>query len=430
MMPERETPTIPPNTLPMELGAIVGAEHVRPAAPDDSIDGVQPRYVVEPVSADEVARVLRFGSYAGLRLAPRGGGTKLAWGNPPRAVDLVLSTRRMGRVVEHAWGDMTATVEAGCTVVAMQQVLAEHGQRLALDPLWPERATIGGILATNDSGALRLRFGSLRDQIIGITVALPDGTLAKSGGKVVKNVAGYDLPKLLTGSLGSLGVITEAIFRLYPRPRQSRSLSFATPMPDSMNQLVLAILDSSLTPSGLQIRVEAAGPLYVDVQFESVVAAALDAQASQLLSLARGAEPIDAPPKVWRAREALWEGVEPALVCKLSVLPAQLGALLQSITRVATPLRLGWRLVAYAVGLGWLRLEGPNEQALLAALGVLRPELEAQDGSLAALWAPPEVKSRIDVWAASGDALPLMCRVKEQFDPRGTLNPGRFVGGI
>src|SRR5512146_1832754 len=210
-----------------QIERITGPEHVRAAGPEDAIDGVQPQKIVEPGTAEQVAEVLAVASGNGLAVAPRGGGSKLAWGNPPRSLDLVLSTRRMAHVVEHAWGDMTATVEAGCTVAEFQRVLAEHGQRLALDPLWPETATIGGMLATNDSGSLRVRFGSLRDLVIGVTLALADGTLATSGGKVVKNVAGYDLPKLATGSLGTLGVITRAIFRLYPVPKEVRTHSFA-----------------------------------------------------------------------------------------------------------------------------------------------------------------------------------------------------------
>ncbi len=209
-----------------ELASIVGADHLRTATAPDAVDGVPAQIVVEPGSADELARVLRCANAAGLSVVPRGGGTKLGWGNPPQGADLVLSTARLDQVLEHAWADMTATVEAGSTVGRFQQTLGEHRQRLALDPLWPERATIGGILATNDSGSFRVRFGALRDLIIGITLALPDGTLAKSGGKVVKNVAGYDLPKLATGSLGTLGVITQAIFRLYPLPHEVRSVNF------------------------------------------------------------------------------------------------------------------------------------------------------------------------------------------------------------
>jgi glycolate oxidase FAD binding subunit len=141
--------------------------------------------VIEPGTPEEVADALKIATGAGLRVMPRGGGTKMDWGNPPRSAELpsgelIFSMRRLNRVMEHAWGDMTATVEAGCTFQQFQQTLAEHGQRLALDPLWPEQATIGGILATNDSGPLRIRFGSLRDLIIGVTLALPDGTLASS----------------------------------------------------------------------------------------------------------------------------------------------------------------------------------------------------------------------------------------------------------
>jgi len=143
-------------------------------------------------------------------------------------MDLVLSTQGLNRVLEHAAGDMTCTVEAGCTITALRQVLARHGQRLALDPLWPDCATVGGVLATNDSGPLRQAFGSARDLLIGVTIALPDGTLARSGGKVVKNVAGYDLPKLMVGALGTLGVITQATFRLHPLPRESGTLVFAS----------------------------------------------------------------------------------------------------------------------------------------------------------------------------------------------------------
>ena len=168
----------PCETIRAVLESIVGADSLRQASPTDAVDSVLPQMVVEPGNTDELARVLAYANKANLRVAPRGGGTKLDWGNVPQAVNLIVSTRRLNRIVEHAWGDMTVTVEAGCTVSNLQQVLAEHNQRLALDPLWPTRATVGGILATNDSGPLRGQFGSLRDLIIGVTVALRNGTLA------------------------------------------------------------------------------------------------------------------------------------------------------------------------------------------------------------------------------------------------------------
>ncbi len=412
-----------------ELASIVGADHLRTASAVDAVDGVAAQMVVEPGSADELALVLRCANDAGLSVVPRGGGTKLGWGNPPRGADLVLLTARLDQVLEHAWADMTATVEAGCTVARFQKTLGEHGQRLALDALWPERATIGGILATNDSGSLRVRFGALRDLIIGITLALPDGTLAKSGGKVVKNVAGYDLPKLATGSLGSLGVITQAIFRLYPLPREVRSVSFTASSPETLSKLVLAVQDSKLAFTGLQLCAQLGGPPALAVRFEGTTGG-IEAQVRQMLQLAADARQVDSPQDPWSAREALWSGSEPALICKCGVLPSQLSTLCGVVGRVAEPLGLAWKVAAQAVGLAFMRLSGSQEQALPAAAAKLRSELEQLGGSLAALHCPPGVKKDIEVWGSTGDAQALMRRVKEQLDPNGTLNPGRFVGGI
>ena len=180
---------------------MVGPSHVRPIERSES---KQTQLLLEPGDAQEISAALKYANNSGLSVIPHGGSTKSSWGNPAERTDLLLSTARLDKVVEHAWADLTVTVQAGCTIAKLQNVLEQHGQRLALDPLWPDRATVGGVISTNDSGALRLRFGSIRDLIIGITLALPDGTLASSGGKVVKNVAGYDLPKLATGAFGTL----------------------------------------------------------------------------------------------------------------------------------------------------------------------------------------------------------------------------------
>ena len=417
-----------------DLRALVGAEHMRASMLADAVDDVLPQMVIEPGSPEEVARALKIATSAGLAVIPRGGATKMDWGNPPRGGEiqnggLILSTRRLNRVVEHAWGDMTATVEAACTFQQLQQTLAEHGQRLALDPLWPDQATIGGILATNDSGPLRIRFGSLRDLIIGITLALPDGTLAKSGGKVVKNVAGYDLPKLATGSFGTLGIITQAIFRLHPVPRESRTLSFSNTDSGTMNALVLAIQDCNMVPTGVQVRAGSSSTPEVDLRFEGT-AAGCEAQIEQTLRIASGARRIESPADVWNARSTLWSGAEPSVVCKFSLLPADLGTFLDLIRKASEPLQWPWRLVAQAVGVGYLRLEGNDTGALLNVLQDLRKNLETRGGSLVILRCPLEIKSKMDVWGSAGDALPLMRSIKAQFDPTGVLNPGRFIGGI
>src|SRR6266852_3551521 len=197
--------------------ALVGNEYLRAASAADAVAGVQPKLVIEPGTESELAEVLRLSNEAGLAVIPRGGGTKLGWGNPPARADLILSTARLTEIIEHAWADLTVSVEAGCTIQRLQETLAQHGQRLALDPLWPEKATVGGVLSTNDSGA-----------------------------KVVKNVAGYDLPKLVTGALGTLGVITRAVFRVHPLPRNTRAFSVSAADGGEMQQFVLAAQTSTL----------------------------------------------------------------------------------------------------------------------------------------------------------------------------------------
>src|SRR5215470_16789702 len=233
-------------TLRQKFVDILGAELLSAATTADNVSGIHPQLILEPANESQLVAALRLANESKVAVIPRGGGTKLEWGNPPVRANLILSTTRLNKILEHAWADLTVTAEAGCKVQALQETLAQHGQRLALDPLWPEKATIGGVLSTNDSGALRLRFGALRDLIIGVTVALPDGTLASSGGKVVKNVAGYDLPKLVTGALGTLGVITRAVFRLHPLPLNTRSFTISVGSPDEAQNVVLAIQDSKL----------------------------------------------------------------------------------------------------------------------------------------------------------------------------------------
>src|SRR5258707_994742 len=409
--------------------SLLGSEYVRAAGAADAVGGVQPKLVVEPGTARELADVLRLSNDAGLAVIPRGGGTKLGWGNPPARADLILSTARLNEIIEHAWADLTVTVEAGCTIQRLQETLAEHGQRLALDPLWPERATIGGVLSANDSGALRLRFGALRDLIIGVTIALPDGTLASSGGKVVKNVAGYDLPKLVTGALGTLGVITRAVFRLHPLPRYMRSFSVSTADGVEMQQFVLAVQNSKLAHTFLQSHFSIDASPVSDILFEGTEAG-LNAQDTQLRHLSALTRIAEATTSTWTAREELWASADPATtaIAKISILPATLARTMELVKRTAKEHQVGWKTLMYATGLGWLRLEGKPD-SLRAALQTLREELQGQGGSLVALYRPEKMPA-FDAWGDAGDALPLMKAVKQQLDPKHTLNPGRFVGGI
>ena len=351
--------------------------------------------VVEPADEKETAAILRGANETGRAVIPTGGGTKLDWGNPPRKADVLLSMRHQNRVIEHAWADLTVTVEAGCTIANLQRTLAQHGQRLAVDPLWPERATVGGILATNDSGALRLGYGSLRDLVIGITLALADGTIASSGGKVVKNVAGYDLPKLITGSLGTLGVITRAVFRLHPLPRNTRTLTIVVTGASEMQRVISAILGAQLAPAAVQARDGS-----VDILLEGTT----DGIAAQESAIKEFGTVREGSPEVWTAREELWGD---GAIVKFSVLPSRIAATSAAFSR----------FVIQATGIGFAHFDGD--------LGSLRTSIEQDGGSLVILG-----RTNHDAWGSPGDALPLMRAVKDQFDPKGTLNPGRFVGGI
>jgi glycolate dehydrogenase FAD-binding subunit len=410
--------------------AIVSPEHVRTASASDVVDGVQPQLVVEPGSEQELAKVLKLANDAALAVIPRGGGTKLAWGNPPQRADIVLSTARLNAVLEYAWSDLTLIVEAGCTMKQLRETLAQIGQRLALDPLWPSRATIGGVLSTNDSGALRLRFGSLRDLIIGVTLALPDGTLAKSGGKVVKNVAGYDLPKLATGALGTLGIITSATFRLHPLPQEACTLSCLARDAREAQRLVLAVQNSKLAHSALQIRfVESMQP-QIDVLFEATQAG-LTAQVEQLKAILAPSAVIDPGPAVWNARQELYSAAvdnpEKSAVVKISVLPAQIAEAYEELARVAVN-RVRFSAVMQAIGIGTVHFKATPDE-IVVTLQVLRKKFAAMGGSMTIAHRPADMPS-MDAWDDPGDALALMRAVKQQFDPKSTLNPGRFVGGI
>ena len=409
--------------------ALVGNEYLRAASAADAVAGVQPKLVIEPGTESELAEVLRLSNEAGLAVIPRGGGTKLGWGNPPARADLILSTARLTEIIEHAWADLTVSVEAGCTIQRLQETLAQHGQRLALDPLWPEKATVGGVLSTNDSGALRLRFGALRDLIIGATIALADGTLASSGGKVVKNVAGYDLPKLVTGALGTLGVIVRAVFRLHPLPRNTRSFSISAADAEVTQRFVLAVQDSKLAHTFLQSHFSNDATPVSDILFEGTEAG-LSAQETQLRTLSGAASATAASTSTWNARQELW-GLSDSgttAIAKISILPADLARAIGGVARAAQLHQLGWGALVYATGIGWVRLEG-QPVALKKALQLLRVELETHGGSLVALRRPEKV-AEFDAWGNAGDALALMKAVKQQLDPKNTLNPGRFVGGI
>jgi glycolate oxidase FAD binding subunit len=413
-MSHATAPTL--EVLMSQLAAIAGPEHTHRS--EESI-------AVAPADAQQIATILRFAREHSLAVAPSGSGTKMSWGNPV-APRIQLLMNRMNALREHSWQDMTCGVEAGCTWAAMQAQLARHGQMVALDPLWPVRATIGGIVATNDGGALRLRYGGLRDLIIGMTVVLADGTIAKTGGKVVKNVAGYDLHKLMTGSFGTLGVIADVNFRLHPVEAQSRTWTAQAPDPSHFEAPLRTLLDSQIIPSGMQIRIDPE-QCALDVR-EAATPTCLDDHAA-LLTRFFGPIPVhESSEAVWQARQNLFDSAG-ATVLKASLLPSQLCSVLSHLRQSARADSTEIAAAAQCNGLVNIALRAAPD-ASISLIERLRYELRASSGSVVVLQLPAELRGRIDVWECDSNALPLMREIKRRFDPDRILNPGRFAGNI
>jgi glycolate oxidase FAD binding subunit len=394
-------------TIADDLAAISGPEHL-------CVD--ENTFNIAPANTEEIAAVLRYANRNSITVAPWGGGTKQSWGNPIHP-SLIIHTRRLDTVREHTWQDMTCTVQAGCIWSSIQQSLAKHGQFVALDPLWPDRATIGGIAATNDSGSLRLKYGSLRDLIIGMTIVLADGTIARSGGKVVKNVAGYDLHKLMTGAFGTLGVITEITFRLHSIPRHVRSFTVSSFDVEPLGQLLMKIIDSHLSTQSLQLRSSSSG-FALDLRLATLPEVIRD-QASSLSQLARSVqlEATESDSDVWNARQEHFDQTECFLV-KATMLPSDIS------TIAATIHTLGGTSVTQAPGIMTASIPATES----SQFEHLRDKLESIGGSLTVLHHPAHaipVASTVP-----SDTLPLMRELKHRFDPNRILNPGRFVGGI
>jgi glycolate oxidase FAD binding subunit len=399
-----------------QLAAIAGEEHAHLS--EESIS-------IAPADAHQSAAILRFAREHGLTVAPSGSGTKMSWGNPstPR---IQLLMNRMNALREHSWQDMTCGVEAGCAWGAMQSQLALHGQMVALDPLWPARATIGGIVATNDGGALRLRYGGLRDLIIGMTVVLADSTIAKTGGKVVKNVAGYDLHKLMTGSFGTLGVIADVNFRLHPVEAQSRTWTAEAPDPSHFEAPLRALLDSQIIPSGVQIRMNA-DQCALDIR-EAATLTCLDDHAVLLTKFFGQILVRESSDAIWNARQELFDRTG-ATVLKASLLPSQICPVLALLRQWAQADGVEISAAAQCNGLVNIALVAPPD-ASISLIGRLRLELRASGGSVVVLQLPDELRGHIDVWGCDSNALPLMREIKRRFDPDRILNPGRFAGNI
>jgi len=368
----------------------------------------------EPASVAEAARVMEQLAREGRRVGFVGGGTELELGALPERIDAVVRTRGLRRIVEYQPADMVMVVEAGVTLAEIQAAAREHRQRLALDPPWPDRATIGGIVATGAFGPRRARYGAVRDLIIGVQLVRADGTVARGGGKVVKNVAGFDLPKLACGSLGTLGLIAGATFRLHPLPETSQTVVVSGLSPAEVVAMVSRVRAAQLEPvAAAALR----GPSGYDLAlcFEGF-GKGVEQQIGTLRQLAPAARATE---DAWARHDEVRMGGP--LRIKVAALPSQL----PDVDRLVAP--LGLRFAWYpTLGLGFA--SGASGEHAAGLIADARAELTRRGGSLVVQAAPSTL--RVDPWGPPPPAFPLFERLKQNFDPDRRLNPGRFVGGL
>ncbi|HEY3159896.1 MAG TPA: FAD-binding oxidoreductase [Vicinamibacterales bacterium] len=401
---------------------------------ESGVDGVVPRETIEPASAEDVAATLASASKQRMSVVIRGGGTKIGWGRTPESVDIVLSTKRLDAVVAHEHADLTATFQAGARLDDVNRALARHGQWLPIESAFDE-ATIGGAIATNDCGPLRHRYGTPRDLLIGIRLALTDGRLIKAGGNVVKNVAGYDLGKLMSGSHGSLAAIVSATFKLMPQPGASSTLVAAFERADALVAALTAITSSQLEASAIEVRAGSGEDPSVGsafsrtyqllLKFESTPGA-LTAHLQKARALA-GVATCDVVTSqsevdVWRGHiRSPWR--LPGMIVRFAWMPASLGAVLALVDDLSGSVADIDLTGRAAIGSGLLRVDADARiqrnvvERLRSRTDVFR--------HVVVLRADAALKQQLDVWGPMGDAGSLGASVKHALDPQGILNAGR-----
>jgi len=401
------------------------------------IDGLTAQRRIAPTSADELAAALHAADLDGQAVAPVGGGTQLDLGLPPARLDVAIDTTGLDRVVEYEPADLTITVEAGIRFATLQSLLEEQGQFLALDPPAEAEATLGGLIATNASGALRFAYGTARDLVIGTRVANPDGALTRSGGRVVKNVAGYDLNKLYIGSLGTLGVIVELSLKLAPIPPAEAAVIAQFADLDGVRGVLNAVVHSPLSP----LAVELLGP-------EASRAAGLPAEKLVVFRVGGYVQAVERQVRDLSELLAQHGGqrVEVAETAWAALIASRVAALRRPIVlKAAAPISAATTLVNLLEtrlqgleplvwshagnGIAFAACNAPADAGVLLET---RREVAGLGGnaSLVVQKCPTEYKLAVDVWGDPGSSLPLMRALKDKLDPHRTLNPGRYVGGL
>ena len=405
------------------------------------VPGTKIDCTVYPNTQEELAAVIEAARNNRWGVLPTGSGSKLDWGglvkldpaNPPAPGAIVaVSTARLNRLVEHAVGDLTVTAEAGMKFADLQLLLAAAGQFLPIDPAYPQQATLGGIVATADAGSLRHRYRGVRDLLLGMTFVRSDGKIAVAGGRVVKNVAGYDLMKLFTGAYGTLGVISQVTFRVYPLPESSGTVVLTGEV-NALSQTAQILLSSALTPSAIDLlspqlvaKLGLGKGTGLIVRFQSI-APSVKQQSARLLEVGEklGLQGTicceNEDRQLWqRLPETMWDsGTKSAIICKIGIRPSE------AVTAI-NELPVQDALIHAGSGLGVLRFETATADRLLQ----VRRGCEAKGGFLTVLAAPADIKQQLDVWGYNGSAIDLMRRIKQQFDPENLLSPHRFISGI
>jgi glycolate oxidase FAD binding subunit len=424
---------------------LVGHDHLiteGPALAAAAVDGLLPRFIVRPRSIEEASGVMAYAQTEGLAVTPRGAGTALGLGNRLARLDLVLDLAHLNHVIEYEPADVSITVETGMRLGDLGRMLGEHRQFLPLDPpAWAAR-TVGGVLATNASGPLRARYGSARDLLLGVRFVQADGTITRGGSKVVKSVSGYDVPKLMIGALGTLGVIVEATLRLHPAPEHARSWLASFRSLTAAQGALAAILDSTLQPARLEIlssgalaalgRAADAGLAVCFGGPEDVITA--QGESLDRLAASAGGRLCAIPDEFWTAYAAVLGGTPGSAVrLRISCLSTSVS---EAIARVETlAAQHGFQSVvggSGAVGVLTAALAGTlNPRSWVERVIIpLRQQVATEGGSVVVERCAPALKDATDVWGPVDEsALAVMRRIKDEFDPDRVLNPGRFVGG-
>jgi glycolate oxidase FAD binding subunit len=397
-----------------------------------SIDGIVASDIIVPADAQEAAEALATAADLGRAVAPVGGGTALGLGNPPERLDLLMSTERLAGIIDYEPTDLVLSVGAGARFGDVQAVLAEHGQRLPLDPPGGADATIGGLIATGRWGPLRYSAGTLRDLLIGIAVAHPSGTLTKAGGMVVKNVSGYDMPRLYLGSLGTLGVVVSANFKVLPRPRAEATVIASYDEPETAFSAASALRNGREPIAALEVAyLDGAWRVATRVEgrHETVaaVAARVAATAGGDVTQVEGSQSSS----WWSSYVAMQRVLidDDAVLVRCGVRPKETAVLATGMSATLSELGVATPYLAASPGLGAVvaRLDLGNEGSADVLAGVQGILLGLAD-TATILAAPPSWKRGIDVWGRLPEGFDVMRSLRQQFDPERTINPGRFAG--